>query len=99
MAYSLAARGVFVFFHIFRFCFGVCSGRCELDAFEAVEVECDGPLQKIAEAWDYLYETWFPQSDYQPADLPAMKWFARPAGEVRWDRWKVACSIALERLR
>ncbi len=74
-------------------------GIRELDAFEAVEVECDGPLQQIAEAWDYLYETWFPQSDVQPADLPAMKWFAEPGGEVEWDTWKVACSIALEPLR
>ncbi len=70
-----------------------------LDAFTAVEVECDGPLQTIAEAWDYLYETWFPASKYEPADLPAMKWFARPAGEIDFADWKVACSIALRRGR
>ncbi len=70
-------------------------GVRELGAFRAVEVECCGPLQLIAEAWDFLYETWFPQSDYEPADLPAMKWFAKPAAEIRWDTWDVACSIAL----
>lgn len=72
-------------------------GIHELGAFQAVEVECDGPLQSIADAWDYLYETWFPQSDFEPADLPALKWFARPAAEMRWDAWQVACSIPLKR--
>ena len=74
-------------------------GIRELGPFQAVEIECDGPLQSIADAWDYLYEAWFPQSPFQPADLPAMKWFARPAGELRWDTWQVACSIPLERYR
>lgn len=72
-------------------------GIRELGPFQAVEVDCDGPLQSIADAWDYLYETWFPQSDFEPADLPSMKWFARHAAEVRWDTWQVACSIALKR--
>lgn len=70
-------------------------GTRELGPFRAVEVECNGPLQRIAEAWDYLYERWFPNSEFEPADLPAMKWFARPAPEIRWDDWHVACSIAL----
>ena len=70
-------------------------GFRDFGSFQAVEVECNGPLQLIAEAWDYLYETWFPQSDFEPADLPAMKWFALPAAEVRWDSWHVACSIPL----
>ena len=33
----------------------------------------------------------------EPADLPAMKWFAPPASKMRWDEWHVACSIALAR--
>lgn len=72
-------------------------GIRELGPFRAVEVECDGPMQSIADAWDYLYETWFPQSDYEPADLPSMKWFAQPAAELQWDKWQVACSIAIIR--
>lgn len=72
-------------------------GIRELDRFRAVEVACDGPLQRIADAWDYLYETWFPLSDFEPADLPAMKWFDHPASAIRWDTWQVACSIALKR--
>lgn len=67
----------------------------ELGPFRAVEVECDGPLQAIADAWDYLYETWFPQSTFEPANLPAMKWFTPRAATMRWDTWQVACSIAL----
>ena len=70
-------------------------GIRELGSFRAVEVDCDGPLQLIADAWDYLYEVWFPQSDFEPADLPAMKWFARPATEITWETWQVSCSIAL----
>ena len=72
-------------------------GFRELEAFRAVEVECDGPLQQIADAWDYLYEVWFPEHDFEPADLPAMKWFAQSAGEIQWDSWRVACSIPLRR--
>lgn len=70
-----------------------------LDEFDAVEIECGGPLQEIAEAWDYLYEHWFPASRYEPADLPAMKWFVPRAGEMRWDLWRVSCSIALRPAR
>lgn len=70
-----------------------------LDPFEAIELECGGPLQEIAEAWDYLYEHWFPASRYEPADLPAMKWFVPPAGAMSWDVWKVSCSIALRPAR
>lgn len=70
-------------------------GIHELPHFRAVEVGCSGPMQDIADAWDYLYESWFPQSVHEPADLPAMKWFEQPAGSVDWDRWQVACSIAL----
>ena len=70
-------------------------GIRELGPFLAVEVVCEGPMQHIADAWDYLYETWFPEASYEPADLPAMKWFVPPAGAVRWDHWRVACSIAL----
>ena len=62
-----------------------------------MEVECDGPLQLIADAWDYLYETCFPQSPFEPADLLSMTWFARPAAEMRWDTWQVSCSIPLKR--
>lgn len=74
-------------------------GIHELDRFDAVEIECNGPMQLIADAWDHLYETWFPAADREPADLPAMKWFRRPAGAMRddeeWRTWHVACSIAL----
>ena len=66
-----------------------------LGPLRAVEVACDGPLQVIADAWDYLYESWFPESRFEPADLPAMKWFAQPAGELSWDTWRVACSVPL----
>ncbi len=72
-------------------------GIRELGPFRAVEVDCDGPLSAIANAWDYLYESWFPQSAFEPADMPSMKWFAKPASEVRWDVWQVACSIPLKR--
>ncbi|MEE9414419.1 MAG: AraC family transcriptional regulator [Acidimicrobiales bacterium] len=68
----------------------------ELPAMTAVAVRCCGGLDRIAQAWDYLYEDWFPGSRHSPADLPGFKFFHRRPDEIGWDRWNLDCVIALE---
>ena len=72
-------------------------GTYDLPSVSAVEVHCQGPLSRIAEAWDYLYDEWFVNSAYEPADLPAMKRFCRRPDETGWNHWDLKCSIAIAR--
>lgn len=69
-------------------------GVHEFPAVRAVEVHCSC-LRDTAYAWDYLYETWLPNSAFEPAEMPALKRFRRLP--MQWDReaWNVDCSIAL----
>lgn len=66
-----------------------------LPAFHAVEVHCQGELSAVGQAWDYLYEEWFPTSDWEPADLPAMKRFRSRPDELGWSSWDLDCSIPI----
>jgi AraC family transcriptional regulator len=70
-------------------------GIHEFPAVRSVEVHCQGGLQRIAEAWDYLYDVWFPTSGYEPDDMPAIKRFRRRPDELGWERWDLDCSIAV----
>lgn len=70
-----------------------------LPAVRAVDVRCQGPLARIAAAWDFLYEDWFPQSNYEPADLPGIKRFRRRPDELGWENYDLDCSIAIRPLR
>lgn len=70
-------------------------GIYTLPAMTAVEVRCTGELSVVAEAWDFLYDSWFPTSRSEPADLPAMKRFCRHPDELGWAEWDLYCSIAL----
>ncbi len=66
----------------------------ELPAIEAVEIHCTS-LMQIALAWDHLYTVWLPGSAYEPADLPALKWFRHTPETLDDAAWNVDCSIAL----
>jgi AraC-like DNA-binding protein/DNA gyrase inhibitor GyrI len=74
-------------------------GVHEIPAVRAVDAHSEGPLLRIAQAWDYLYLEWFPRSSYEPRALPPMKRFRRRPDEIGWDQWDVDCSIALRPLR
>ncbi len=70
-----------------------------LPAVKAVDVHVDGPLPRIAQAWDYLYEQWLPNSRYEPDDMPGIKRFRTRPDVVGWKTWDVDCSIAIRPLR
>lgn len=73
-------------------------GVMDLPEVLSVDVHSDGPLIRIAQAWDHLYLEWLPGSTYEPADLPALKRFRRLPTEIGWDHWDVECCIALRPL-
>ncbi len=70
-------------------------GNHELPAMRSAEVHCVGPLSRIAVAWDHLYDTWLPQSDYEPEDLPGMKRFRKRPDELGWERYDLDCCLAV----
>lgn len=72
-------------------------GIHELPAVQAVDVRCQGPLVRIAVAWDYLYQEWLPASGREPADLPGIKRFHARPDQLGWSEWDLSCSIALAR--
>lgn len=74
-------------------------GVFEIPPVESADVHSDGPLLRIAQAWDHLYLEWLPGSGYEPDEVPAIKRFRRRLDETGFDRWDVDCSIALRRLR
>jgi AraC family transcriptional regulator len=74
-------------------------GIVDIPAATSADAHSFGPLLRIAQAWDHLYLEWFPNSGYEPADVPALKRFRRRPDETGWDQWDVDCSIALRRLR
>jgi len=72
-------------------------GIHELPPVAAVDAHSDGPMLRIAQAWDHLYLEWLPDSPYEPASLPAIKRFRRRPDETGWEHWDVDCSIAIVR--
>lgn len=74
-------------------------GVLEIPATTSADAHSCGSLLRIAQTWDHLYLDWFPESTYEPADVPALKRFRRRPDETGWDHWDVDCSIALRRLR
>jgi DNA gyrase inhibitor GyrI len=56
-------------------------------------------LRLVADAWDYLYERWLPESDRDPHHLPSMKWFHRRPDELDWQSWDLDCAVPLEATR
>ncbi len=67
----------------------------QLPAFQAVHAHCSGGLQVVAQAWNHLYNNWFPASRFEPRDLPAMKWFRQRPDQIGWHHWDLDCVIAL----
>lgn len=73
-------------------------GVHEFPAVRAVEVHC-ACLRDTAYAWDYLYETWLPDSTFEPAEMPALKRFRQLPAHFGPSAWNVDCSIALRPVR
>ena len=62
-------------------------------------VHCFGNINRVAQAWDYLYRTWLPASDYIPAHFPAIEAYIRGPEEIGWDKFDLNCKILLQKNR
>ncbi len=56
-------------------------------------VHVEGKLDQVAQAWDYLYKYWLPNSEYQPLHYPAVEEFIQGPEEIGWENFNLNCRI------
>ncbi|MFK7821314.1 MAG: GyrI-like domain-containing protein [Planctomycetaceae bacterium] len=62
-------------------------------------VLCEGDIQLLDRAWQWLYRDWLPDSQYEPADLPAMEWYITDPTVSGWEHFSMRCCIPIRPLR
>jgi len=63
-----------------------------------VSLRCTGDLQRVAQAWDFLYRNWLPESGYVPRHYPAVEAFLKGPEEIGWDQFDMRCSVPIQKL-
>lgn len=61
-------------------------------------VHCQGDLPKVAQAWDFLYKSWLPQSGYVPRHFPAVEEFLKGPEEIGWESFDLLCKVPIEKI-
>ncbi|MCB0751727.1 MAG: GyrI-like domain-containing protein, partial [Ignavibacteriae bacterium] len=61
-------------------------------------IHCVGKLEDVAQAWDYLYKKWLPESSYQPKHYPALEEFVQGPEEIGWENFNLKCRIPIEKI-
>lgn len=61
-------------------------------------IHCVGKLEDVAQAWDYLYKSWLPQSNYKPIHYPALEEFVQGPEEIGWDNFNIKCRVPIEEI-
>lgn len=74
------------------------TGVHDFPAVRAVEVHCTS-LRQTASAWAFLYEQWFPNSGFEPDEMPAIKRFRHVPEVFDAAAWNLDCSIAIRPAR
>ena len=59
---------------------------------------CQGDLVRVAQAWDYLYRDWLPQSGYVPRHFPAIEEFLKGPEQIGWETFDLLCKIPIEKV-
>lgn len=54
-----------------------------------------GELEKVAQAWDFLYKEWLPTNQYVPLHYPAIEEFIQGPEEIGWERFNLKCRIPI----
>lgn len=62
-------------------------------------LHCEGDLAKVAQAWDYLYKYWLPQSGYVPRHYPAIEEFLKGPEQIGWERFDILCKVPIEKIK
>ena len=74
------------------------TGLIELGTIPAGQyatLHCIGKLDRVAQAWTYLYQHWLPQSGYVPIHYPAIEEFVQGPEEIGWDNFNIKCRIPI----
>ncbi len=61
-------------------------------------IHCQGKLENVAQAWDFLYKKWLPESDYKPKHYPALEEFVQGPEEIGWKNFNLKCRIPIEKI-
>jgi len=69
-----------------------------IPAAKYVTVHVQGILENVAQAWDYLYQEWLPNSQYVPAHYPAIEEFIQGPEEIGWENFNLKCRVPIIKL-
>lgn len=61
-------------------------------------IHVTGDIQRVAQAWDYLYKFWLPQSNFRPIDEPAVEIFLQGPDEIGWETFNLEIGVPVEAL-
>ena len=61
-------------------------------------IHCVGKIEDVAQAWDYLYKKWLPESNYKPKHYPALEEFVQGPEEIGWENFNIKCRIPIEKI-
>lgn len=62
---------------------------------EYATVHVKGSLENVAQAWDYLYRDWLPNSQYIPIHYPAIEEFIQGPEEIGWENFNLKCRVPI----
>lgn len=71
----------------------------EIPAGEYATLHCTGDITLVAQAWDYLYQVWLPDSGYVPRHYPAIEEFLKGPEEIGWETFDINCRIPIEKMQ
>ncbi|MCB0711793.1 MAG: AraC family transcriptional regulator [Ignavibacteriae bacterium] len=69
----------------------------EIPAGAYVTLHCEGTITDVAQAWDYLYQVWLPESTYLPLHYPAIEEFVKGPEEIGWEKFDIKCRILVRK--
>lgn len=58
-------------------------------------IHCIGKLKDVAQAWDYMYQQWLPNSEYTPVHYPAIEEFIKGPEEIGWENFNIKCRVPI----
>ncbi len=61
-------------------------------------LHCQGDITKVAQAWDFLYKEWLPNSRYTPRHFPAIEEFLKGPEQIGWSAFDILCKIPIEKI-
>lgn len=71
----------------------------EIPAGKYASVYCKGKLDRVSQAWDYLYRDWLMDAKYVPENHPAIEEFLKGPEEIGWENFDLKCSIPIRKSR